>query len=103
MAPEEHLNMMDTITTMAKTMAPERWLKVVPQLISIMDMKNVDVPNILLHISRVRTVGLSLKILIFDKNFDFRQKFRFSTEISIFDKKFVFLIKICIFDKILYF
>jgi len=98
MAPEEHLNMMDTITTMAKTMAPERWLKVVPQLISIMDMKNVDVPNILLHISRVRTVGLrfSPEISIFVKKL-------FLTKMGIFDKKIifdnnVFLTKICIFD-----
>ena len=42
---------------------------------------------------------------LFDKNFDFRQKFQFSTKISIFDKnfnfrqKFRFLTKNSIFDK----
>jgi len=36
--------------------------------------------------------------LNFDKNFDFWQKFRFLTEISIFDKYFDFLTKIFFID-----
>jgi len=61
--------LLETIRTEPLSCDPERWLKVVPQLIAIMDMKKVDnIPEILAHIGEKHAQGILWSLIYAQKN-----------------------------------
>jgi len=61
--------LLETIRTEPLSCDPERWLKVVPQLIAIMDMNKVDnIPEILAHIGEKHAQGILWSLIYAQKN-----------------------------------